>query len=88
VKRPVNALVYVGDSFEENIDLVVPRAREAEMPVFVFQEKSARSSDGRIQSLKGGDDPNETEKAFRKIAKASGGGIADVAGERWPEMCT
>jgi hypothetical protein len=73
-RRPVNALVYVGDSFEENIDLVVPRAREAGMPVFVFQEKSARSSGGRIQSLKGGDDdPNETERAFRAIAKASGG---------------
>ena len=73
-KRPVNALVYVGDSFEENIDLVIPRAREAGMPVFVFQEKSAHSSGGRIQSLKAGDDePTETEKAFRAIAKASGG---------------
>jgi hypothetical protein len=73
-KRPVNALVYVGDSFEENIDLVIPRAREAGMPVFVFQEKSARSSDGRVQSLEGGDDdPNETEKAFRAMATTSGG---------------
>jgi hypothetical protein len=68
-KHPVKALVYVGDAFEENIDVVGMRAREAGMPVFVFQEKHAPR-----RSLKGGDDdPNETEKAFRAIAKASGG---------------
>jgi hypothetical protein len=54
---PFNALVYVGDAMEENIDILCGRAAEAGMPVFIFQE---------------GDHP-DVEHAFRDIARVSKG---------------
>jgi hypothetical protein len=58
--RPVNALVYVGDCMEENIDELCGRAGELALlgvPVFLFQE--------------GADEP--AEKAFREIARLTKG---------------
>ncbi|MAI49095.1 MAG: hypothetical protein CMM16_00840 [Rhodospirillaceae bacterium] len=58
--RPVNALVFVGDAFEEDIDNVCDIAGELGVrgvPAFVFQE---------------GNDPIAT-RAFRQIAKLTGG---------------
>lgn len=56
----IRAVVYVGDSFEENVDLVGQVAGELGIlgvPVFLFHE---------------GHDPN-AERAFRHFAKLSGG---------------
>jgi hypothetical protein len=58
--RKVNALVYVGDSMEENVDRLCARAGELALlgvPVFLFQE---------------GDDAN-AERAFREIARLTKG---------------
>ena len=59
-KRKVNALVYVGDCMEENIDDLVALAGELGLlgvPVFLFQE---------------GYEPN-AERAFREIARLTKG---------------
>lgn len=59
-KRKVNALVYVGDCMEEDIDRLCARAGELAllgMPVFLFQE---------------GHDAN-AERAFREIARLTKG---------------
>jgi hypothetical protein len=59
-KTPVNAMVYVGDAFEETIDTVAQVAGEVGLlgvPVFMFQE---------------GHDPN-AERAFREIARLTRG---------------
>lgn len=58
--KKVNALVYVGDCMEENIDDLAAQAGELGLlgvPVFVFQE---------------GHEPN-AERAFREIARLTGG---------------
>ena len=58
--RKVNALVYVGDSMEEDVDELCGRAGElalAGVPVFLFQE----GHDGRA------------ERAFREIARLTRG---------------
>ena len=44
-KRKVNALVYVGDCMEENVDRLCARAGELALlgvPVFLFQEGRRR----------------------------------------------
>jgi hypothetical protein len=59
-KKPVNALVYVGDCMEEDIDDLCGRAGELALlgvPVFLFQE---------------GSDPR-AETAFREIARLTRG---------------
>lgn len=59
-QRKVNALVYVGDCMEENIDRLCARAGELALlgvPVFLFQE---------------GHDEN-AERAFREIARLTKG---------------
>lgn len=59
-KRKVNALVYVGDCMEEDIDRLCAHAGELALlgvPVFLFQE---------------GHDPN-AERAFREIARLTKG---------------
>jgi hypothetical protein len=59
-KQKVNALIFVGDAMEENIDLLCHQAGELgllSVPVFVFHE---------------GGDPI-AEGAFRQIARLSGG---------------
>jgi len=59
-KRPVNALVYVGDCMEEDVDDLCGRAGELALlgvPVFLFQE----GSDARA------------ERAFREIARLTKG---------------
>jgi hypothetical protein len=59
-KKPVNALVFVGDAMEEDIDLVCHKAGELGLlgvPAFIFHE---------------GGDPI-AGNAFREIAKLSGG---------------
>jgi hypothetical protein len=59
-RKPVNALVFVGDAMEEDIDLVCHKAGELGLlgvPAFIFHE---------------GGDPI-AGKAFREIAKLSGG---------------
>lgn len=58
--RKVNALVYVGDSMEEDVDLLCGRAGELALlgvPVFLFQE---------------GSDPDAT-RAFKEIARLTKG---------------
>ena len=59
-KQPVNALVYVGDCMEEDVDDLCGRAGELALlgvPVFLFQE--------------GADAP--AEQAFREIARLTKG---------------
>jgi hypothetical protein len=59
-RKPVNALVYVGDCMEEDVDDLCGRAGELALlgvPVFLFQE----GSDSRA------------EKAFREIARLTKG---------------
>jgi hypothetical protein len=59
-KAPVQALVYVGDAMEENVDALCARAGELgllKVPVFLFQERR---------------EPAATA-AFREIARLSGG---------------
>jgi hypothetical protein len=59
-KKPVNALVYVGDCMEEDVDDLCGRAGELALlgvPVFLFQE--------------GGD--ARAERAFREIARLTKG---------------
>jgi hypothetical protein len=59
-KKPVNALVYVGDCMEEGIDELCGRAGELALlrvPVFLFQE---------------GHDP-KAERAFKEIARLTKG---------------
>ena len=59
-KRKVNALVYVGDCMEEDVDLLCGRAGELALlgvPVFLFQE---------------GFDPDAT-RAFKEIARLTKG---------------
>jgi len=59
-KRKVNALVYVGDCMEENVDRLCAHAGKLALlgvPVFLFQE---------------GDDAN-AERAFREIARLTKG---------------
>jgi hypothetical protein len=59
-KAPVAAVVFVGDAFEELEAPVLGKARELNVPMFVFQE---------------GKDP-DVESCFRGIAKATGGAYA------------
>jgi hypothetical protein len=59
-KKPVNALVYVGDCMEEDVDELCGRAGELALlgvPVFLFQE----GADGKA------------ERAFREIARLTKG---------------
>lgn len=59
-RRRINAVVYVGDSMEENVDRLCARAGELSLlgvPVFVFQE--------------GGDET--AARAFREIARLTKG---------------
>jgi hypothetical protein len=59
-KTSINAVVFVGDAFEENIDAVCSAAGEIGLlgvPLFMFQE---------------GDDPS-AERAFREIARLTHG---------------
>ncbi|MEM6461358.1 MAG: VWA domain-containing protein [Pseudomonadota bacterium] len=60
VRRPVSAMVYIGDAMEENVDKLCQLAGELGMrkvPCFMFQE--------------GGDPAAQT--AFREIARLTGG---------------
>ncbi len=62
-KRKVGAMVFVGDALEELIDKLAARAGELALlgvKVFIFQE---------------GDDP-KVERAFREIARLTGGAYA------------
>ena len=62
-KRRINAVVYVGDAIEENVDALCARAGELGLmglPLFVFQE---------------GRDPR-VEAAFREFARLSKGAYA------------
>jgi hypothetical protein len=59
-KKPVQALVYIGDSMEEDVDRLCAKAGELgllKVPVFIFQERR---------------DPVASE-AFKEIARLSGG---------------
>ena len=62
-RRKINAVVYVGDAMEENVDGLAQKAGELGLlgcPVFVFQE---------------GHEPN-AERAFREFARVSNGAYA------------
>src|SRR5690606_11292630 len=68
----VQAAVFVGDAMEEDVDRLAARAGELgllKVPVFIFQE----GHDGAV------------ERAFREIARVSGGAYArfdrNAAGE-------
>lgn len=59
-KQPVQAVVFVGDAFEEDIDAVCDKAGQLGalgVPIFLFQE---------------GHDP-VVERAFKQVARLSGG---------------
>lgn len=62
-KKPVDALVFIGDAMEENLDILCDKAGELGMlgvPVFLFQE---------------GREPT-TERAFKEMARLSKGAYA------------
>jgi len=62
-KKPVDALVFIGDAMEENLDILCDKAGELGLlgvPLFVFQE---------------GREPT-TERAFRELARLSKGAYA------------
>lgn len=62
-KRPINAVIYVGDAIEEDIDKLAHKAGEMGMlgcPFFIFQE----GRDARV------------EQAFRQFARLSKGAYA------------
>lgn len=62
-RQRVQAMVFIGDAIEEDVDSICARAGELGMlgvPVFVFQE----GRDGRV------------ENAFREIARLTGGAYA------------
>jgi hypothetical protein len=59
-KKKVNALIFIGDAMEENIDLLCHQAGELgllKVPVFIFHEGGEQIA----------------ERAFRQIARLSGG---------------
>jgi hypothetical protein len=56
-KLPVNAMVFIGDAMEENPDVLVAKARELGIPVFMFQEGQS----------------SRVESTFREIALCSRG---------------
>jgi hypothetical protein len=59
-KLPVNALVFIGDAMEENPDVLVTKARELGIPLFMFQE----GQNSRVESI------------FQDIARVTGGAHA------------
>ena len=59
-KQKVAAMVFVGDACEENPDALIAKARELEIPTFMFQE---------------GNDPL-AHSTFQAIASATGGAYA------------
>lgn len=62
-KTPVDALVFIGDAMEENLDILCDKAGELGMlgvPIFLFQE---------------GREPT-TERAFKEMARLSKGAYA------------
>ena len=72
-RNPVNALVFVGDCMEENIDELCDRAARLGIkgvPAFVFHE---------------GPDP-VAERCFREIARLSGGACCRFDGESASEL--
>ncbi|WP_075220018.1 hypothetical protein [Acuticoccus yangtzensis] len=72
-KSPVQALVYVGDAMEENIDLLGERAGQLGMlrvPIFIFQERR---------------DPAAT-RAFAEMARLSKGAHLTLDGASGAEL--
>ncbi|UOM36125.1 VWA domain-containing protein [Acuticoccus sp. I52.16.1] len=72
-RQPVQALVYVGDAMEENVDLLGERAGQLgllKVPVFIFQERR---------------DPAAT-RAFAEIARLSGGAHLTLDGAAGAEL--
>jgi hypothetical protein len=67
-KLSVNVLVFIGDAMEENPDVLVTKARELGIPVFMFQE----GQNSRVESV------------FQNIARVTGGAYArfDVGAAR------
>ena len=69
----MQALVYVGDAMEENVDLLGERAGQLgllKVPVFIFQERR---------------DPAAT-RAFAEIARLSGGAHLTLDGAAGAEL--
>lgn len=65
IRKPVSAMVFIGDAMEEEIDRLCQLAGELGMrrvPCFMFQE---------------GNDP-AAQTAFREVARLSGGAIYDL----------
>lgn len=83
-KAKVQALIFVGDSFEEDEDQVAGKASDlglSGVPVFMFQEGDGSSSFGISRN-------SDTERIFRHIARLTRGayfrfddGAADVLRE-------
>jgi len=72
-KEKIQAVVYVGDAMEENIDELCARAGELgllKVPVFLFQE---------------GDNP-EASRAFAEIARLTGGAHLTLRGNAADEL--
>lgn len=72
-QAPVQALVYVGDAMEEDVDLLCARAGELgllKVPVFLFQERQ---------------EPAATA-AFAEIARLSGGAHLSFSGASGAEL--
>ncbi|RAH98140.1 hypothetical protein DLJ53_25820 [Acuticoccus sediminis] len=72
-KQPVQALVYVGDAMEENIDLLGERAGQLgllKVPIFIFQERR---------------DPSAT-RAFAEMARLSNGAHLTLDGAASAEL--
>lgn len=53
-KAPVQALVYIGDAMEENVDLLCARAGELglkRVPMFLFQERGDRAATSAFKEM-------------------------------------
>jgi hypothetical protein len=66
-EESAKALVYVGDSMEEKLDILCGRAAEAGIPIFVFHEFHGEEMAEQVSV-----NP-QTERAFREIARTSNG---------------
>ncbi|MEM8552808.1 MAG: VWA domain-containing protein, partial [Pseudomonadota bacterium] len=72
-REPIQAIVYIGDAMEENVDVLCNRAGELglkKVPLFIFQERG---------------DPAATT-AFREMARLSGGAHLSFDGSASAEL--
>jgi hypothetical protein len=87
-RAPVQAVVYIGDAMEENVDLLCARAGELgllKVPLFLFQERRDPRATGAFREmarLSGGAHLTFDSSASRELARLLGAVAMYVAGGR------